>query len=397
MGVRPGRRALFVVALALLLAACGGDRSAGPARETDFQNELQQILDEAVITTNGAGVTAAVVAEGHKPWTGAAGHSVRNGSPMIPMTPDMLFEIGSVGKTFVTTLLMQLVDEGVVDLDDPLSKWISGYPQLDPRITLRELVSSTSGIPEWVDHPSSPFKRGSTSRGRGLPAPGPSTTCSPSSSGRGSSPRNSMAVFDDRVPARREVLTLQTGKPIAELIQTRLLDPLGIHGMWLTPTWPIPKNILVAHEWYDLDGDTNYDDITAIPKTAFEDLKDAPVYSNALDLARFCQGLFHDRALVSDESLAAMLDFQPVDDPAEPVAAAYGLGVGVPPPSESQQSRVLRPHGEWVRVHGPDALPAPPPGKRRAAGQRRRHHERRRRAVPTGRRQRALRPAQHTA
>ena len=128
----------------------------------------------------------------------------------------------------------------------------------------------------------------------------------------------------------REVLTLQTGKPIAELIQTRLLDPLGIRGMWLTPTWPIPPNTKVAHEWYDLDGDTNYDDITAIPKTAFEDLKDAPVYSNALDLARFCQGLFHDRALVSDKSLAAMLDFRPVDDPAEPFAAAYGLGVGVP-------------------------------------------------------------------
>lgn len=126
------------------------------------------------------------------------------------------------------------------------------------------------------------------------------------------------------------MLTLQTGKPIAELIQTRLLDPLGIHAMWLTPTWPIPKNIKVAHEWYDLDGDTNYDDITAIPKPAFEDLKDAPVYSNALDLARFCQGLFHDRALVSDKSLAAMLDFQPVDDPAEPTAAEYGLGVGVP-------------------------------------------------------------------
>ena len=58
---------------------------------------------------------------------------------------DLLFEVGSVGKTFVTTLLMQLVDEGVVSLDDPLSRWISGHPRLDPRITLRELVASTSG------------------------------------------------------------------------------------------------------------------------------------------------------------------------------------------------------------------------------------------------------------
>jgi D-alanyl-D-alanine carboxypeptidase len=331
MGVRPGRKALFVVALAILLAACGGDRSAGPARETDFQNELQQMLDEAVITANGAGVTAAVVAEGHKPWTGAAGHSVRSGSPMIPMTPDMLFEIGSVGKTFVTTLLMQLVDEGVVDLDDPLSKWISGYPQLDPRITLRELVSSTSGIPEWVDHPSSPFKRGLDESRAWLARSWTVDDMLTELVGKGEfSPGTQWRYSTTGFRLAREVLTLQTGKPIAELIQTRLLDPLRIHGMWLTPTWPIPKNILVAHEWYDLDGDTNYDDITAIPKTAFEDLKDAPVYSNALDLARFCQGLFHDRALVSDESLAAMLDFQPVDDPAEPVAAAYGLGVGVP-------------------------------------------------------------------
>ncbi len=331
MSVGLGRKALFVVALALLLAACGGDRSAGPARETDFQNELQQILDEAVITTNGAGVTAAVVAEGHKPWTGAAGHSVRSGSPMIPMTPDMLFEIGSVGKTFVTTLLMQLVDEGVVDLDDPLSKWISGYPQLDPRITLRELVSSTSGIPEWVDHPSSPFKRGLDESRAWLARSWTVDDMLTELVGKGEFSRElNGGIRRPGSGSRREVLTLQTGKPIAELIQTRLLDPLGIHGMWLTPTWPIPKNIDVAHEWYDLDGDGNYDDITAIPKTAFEDLKDAPVYSNALDLASFCQGLFHDRALVSDESLAAMLDFQPVDDPAEPVAAAYGLGVGVP-------------------------------------------------------------------
>lgn len=148
----------FVV---MVLAACGGsDRSVVSPRPIGFEGELQRILDQAVIRTNGAGVTAAVVAEGYEPWTGAAGYSVKSGSPMIPMTPDMLLEIGSVGKTFVTALLMQLVDEGVVSLDDPLSKWVSGYPRLDPRITLRQLVASTSGIPEWVDHPSSPFKRG---------------------------------------------------------------------------------------------------------------------------------------------------------------------------------------------------------------------------------------------
>jgi D-alanyl-D-alanine carboxypeptidase len=324
-------RGLLVVALVVLCAACGGsDRSAGPPQPIGFADELQRILDQAVIATNGAGVTAAVVAEGYEPWTGAAGHSVRSASEMIPMTPDMLFEIGSVGKTFVTTLLMQLVDEGVVSLDDPLSKWISGYPQLDPRITLRQLVASTSGIPEWVDHPSSPFKRGVDKSRAWLARSWTVGDMLTKLVGKGEFPPGTQWRYSTTgFRLAREVLTLQTGKPIAELIQTRLLDPLAIHGMWLTPTWPIPKNIKVAHEWYDLDGDTSLDDITAIPKTAFEDLKDAPVYSNALDLARFCQGLFHDRALVSDKSLAAMLDFRPVADPAEPQAAEYGLGVGV--------------------------------------------------------------------
>src|SRR5512146_1442418 len=118
-----------LVFVLLLLAACGGERSAGPPRPIGSAGELQRILDQAVIRSNGAGVTAAVVAEGYKPWTGAAGYSVRSASTTIPMTPDMLFEIGSIGKTFVTTLLMQLVDKGVVGLDDPLSKWISSYPQ----------------------------------------------------------------------------------------------------------------------------------------------------------------------------------------------------------------------------------------------------------------------------
>jgi D-alanyl-D-alanine carboxypeptidase len=330
MGVRVAY-SVGLVFIALVLAACGGDRGAGPPRPIDhLADELQQILDQAVIATNGAGVTAAVVAEGYEPWTGAAGYSVRSASETIPMTPEMLFEVGSVGKTFVTTLLMQLVDEGVVSLDDPLSKWISGYPQLDPRITLRELVASTSGIPEWVDHPSSPFKRGIEKSRAWLARSWTVDDMLTKLVGKGEFPPGTQWRYSTTgFRLAREVITLQTEKPIAELIQTRLLDPLGIHGMWLTPTWPIPKNIDVAHEWYDLDGDTNLDDITAIPKTAFEDLKDAPVYSNALDLARFCQGLFHDRALVSDKSLAGMLDFRPVHDPAEPIAAEYGLGVGV--------------------------------------------------------------------
>jgi CubicO group peptidase (beta-lactamase class C family) len=99
--------------------------------------------------------------------------------------------------------------------------------------------------------------------------------------------------------------------------------------MWLTPSWPIPSRDPVAHEWFDVDGDGNLDDITAYPKEALNDLLPAPVYTNAIDLARYCQGLFHDGALLGRDQLAAMLDFRVADDPKEPMAARYGLGTGV--------------------------------------------------------------------
>ncbi|MGZ4314654.1 MAG: hypothetical protein ACXVRS_02350 [Gaiellaceae bacterium] len=96
-----GARVAYSVGLvfvALVLAACGGsNRSAGPPRPIGFAGELQRILDQAVIRTNGAGVTAAVVAEGYEPWTGAAGYSVKSGSPMIPMTPEMLASFRDAG------------------------------------------------------------------------------------------------------------------------------------------------------------------------------------------------------------------------------------------------------------------------------------------------------------
>ncbi|MDQ3002426.1 MAG: beta-lactamase family protein [Fibrobacterota bacterium] len=57
-----------------------------------------------------------------------------------------LFEIGSVGKTFTTTLLAILVREGVVKLEDPVAKFRPQYP-FASKVTLRHLASHTSGLP----------------------------------------------------------------------------------------------------------------------------------------------------------------------------------------------------------------------------------------------------------
>jgi D-alanyl-D-alanine carboxypeptidase len=325
--VRIGRLLSVVAAVGLVVMSAAGCGRSGEPRKLAFGNELQQILDDGVRGSNGLGVSAAVIAEGYEPWIGTAGHSIRSSEGLVEMRPEMLFEIGSAAKNLVTVVMLQLVEEGRVNLDDRVSRWFPGYSQIPPTATLRDLLASTSGIAEWVDHPDSLFQPPFDPQKLARPWTVDqmlTDLVGPPEFTPGEQWRYSTTGFR----LAREIAEIETGQSIAQLIQARLLDPLGITDMWLEPSWPIPARYPVAHEWLDINGDQNLDDITAYPKPAFNDLKSAPVYANALDLARYCQGLFHDGALLGEEQLAAMLDFRTADDPAEPMAASYGLGTG---------------------------------------------------------------------
>jgi CubicO group peptidase (beta-lactamase class C family) len=83
----------------------------------------------------------------------ARSFGVRNRASGEPATPDTLYQIASVTKTFTATLLAILRDEGVVSLDDPVRRYLPTGVRLpatgatgDPEITLRHLVTHTSGL-----------------------------------------------------------------------------------------------------------------------------------------------------------------------------------------------------------------------------------------------------------
>jgi len=82
---------------------------------------------------------------------GAAG--VTNSTTGVEITPDTVLHIGSITKVLTATLVMQLVDEGRVQLDAPLKRYIPEFQLADrsaaERITVEMLLNHTSGIPEW--------------------------------------------------------------------------------------------------------------------------------------------------------------------------------------------------------------------------------------------------------
>lgn len=69
------------------------------------------------------------------------------------MTPDLVFRIGSVTKTFVSARVLLLVESGEVALDDPLEKYVPGFPN-GAAITVRQVMNHTSGIFNYTDDPT---------------------------------------------------------------------------------------------------------------------------------------------------------------------------------------------------------------------------------------------------
>jgi D-alanyl-D-alanine carboxypeptidase len=75
-----------------------------------------------------------------------AGYGVADRATKIPATPDTVYKIASVSKQFIATGIMLLVQDGPLGVDEPISKYLDGTPPTWSAITIRHLLTHTSGI-----------------------------------------------------------------------------------------------------------------------------------------------------------------------------------------------------------------------------------------------------------
>src|SRR6266550_1403019 len=95
------------------------------------------------------GASLAIVRDGH--ITKAQGYGFANLELRSPATKETVYEIGSTSKQFTATAIMMLVEEGKVRLDDTITKFFPEAPQAWRSITIRHLLTHTSGIPDYTD------------------------------------------------------------------------------------------------------------------------------------------------------------------------------------------------------------------------------------------------------
>ena len=152
-----------------------------------------------------------------------------------PVTPDSIFNLGSVGKVFATTLLAQAVKQGELSLDDPVAKYVTELQRGGDvrRITLRQLASHTSGLPDR------PQQYETWHRGR-YTWPDFVRFLNSWKAGPNHEPGQQYLYSDAAMVLLRVALERRFNTRFAELMHQRLTGPLGMTATAL----PLPRDLL---------------------------------------------------------------------------------------------------------------------------------------------------------
>jgi len=259
--------------LPTLLTAC--------ALPLGAEDAVDALLHREMIHAHIPGAAVAVIRNGRIEKLAAYGTaSLETGAPATPDTP---FQLASTTKIFTGVLLMQLVEEGKVDLDAPIATYLGEVSPAWRAITVRHLAAHASGLkPQAVDGTGKDLAQ-AVKEAQALPlAAAPGTV-------------SAYGSYDFSVLAL--VLEKAGGRPFADLLRERLWKPLGLTRTGFedaTQTGPTRTAEVIPGRAgvYQWQGDRQrlhwfaYPSYTYAAGGAFASLRDEATFLLALDQGR---------------------------------------------------------------------------------------------------------------
>ena len=297
----------------------------GVSLDAGTQRKLAAILERTTGQDRVAGLQAAVRLPDGQTWLGSAGSAQLD--PQRPVTNDTVFSIASVTKTFIAALILELAQEGKLELDVPFGRYWADAPRKDT-VTIRQLLSHTSGIYNYFEHPR--YAQISRAWLRSVSAPGLAS-------------REHAWTYDEIMDLVKtgycragecyhysntnyvilgRIAEAVGGAPLHEQLRRRFFKPLGLGDTVFQPAELPPPD--AAHGYWDYG--TGYSDHTRDsrlrPFEAALTVADAAgaIASTARDLSTWAAALYGGSVL-APESLAQMTTML------EP--GLYGLGADV--------------------------------------------------------------------
>ena len=230
-----------------------------------------------------------------------------------PVKPNTLFQIGSISKSFASIILLQLQEQGLLDIDDPATKfipWFEIQSEYEP-ITLRHLMSHTAGIIRGSDDTVSAYTEAWNLRFTKIAAP----------------PGEMFHYSNNGYKVLGVILQTVLDQSMADILRERVLRPLGMNATLPVICTRDRARMAVGYSPFYDDRPFPIGGLLA-PATWLEsDAADGSICSTAEDMCRYirallnrCEGLLSPRSF--DELIKPVIT---TDDGAH--GEHYGLGL----------------------------------------------------------------------
>ena len=296
--------AVCLIIIVTILASCSMEN------KRSINDRLQGVLDKEITKYGASGVSASVIFPDGSIWTGTSGVS----HDTVKIKSDMLFAIGSTTKNVVAALTLKLNEEGLLSLEDPLSKWLPDYPYIDNKITIRQLLNHTSGIYMFWENQQIWDDLEKDKSRSWTPEEVLSYIKEPDfPAGEGWRYSNTNYLLLGMI------IEKATSSNLSTLFRNYFWKPLQLGDVYVTEMDSLPNNL--AHPY----GSKNMD-YTFASRAAHETITFASsgIFTSAKSLALWSRALFEGEVL-QEESMEEMLqfvEFNPISN-----MRAYGLGV----------------------------------------------------------------------
>jgi len=245
-----------------------------------------------------------VAIDGEEIVTEAIGESMTG----VPATSDMRFRNGAVAISLISTLMLTLVDDGVIGLDDPIGALLPDLPESDAA-TFRMLANMTAGYRDHVQNPDfldaiqdNPFRAFTPEDLIGYSLAQP----------RLFEPGANWESSHSNYVILGLALEAATGQSVEESMQERVLDPLGLTATVNNATGQIPEPALHAfsserRQWLGIDPGMRFYEESTFWNPSWTITRGAVQTTNIRDFAASMVAV-GEGSLLSPESKAAQID-----------------------------------------------------------------------------------------
>lgn len=245
------------------------------------------------------------------------GYGIANLELSAPVTEKTSFGLASITKTFTAILTMALGEDSRLSLDDPISKHLNGLPEIWKPITVRQLLTHTSGIPSFATLEREPCPVGKAVRDYSREDVLKEVSCFPLDFG----PGERFAYGDTNYHLLGMIIERVSGRPYQTFLNERVLVPLGMKDTRNTNYADLIPN---RASGYGLrDGVVKNAD-----RFEIDEFANGGLISTAVDMAKF-EGAFSTEKVLKRETLEQMWTNAKLNN--GETVQQYGLGLGLTP------------------------------------------------------------------